>query len=308
MNKKYHEYRTSSLKLRQAYDKKFEYLIQNGIVVESSYRELIWINPTNLVPKLNGDFRLVIDIWKVNCFMEPIHFKMEGVHTLKDLIQPKDYAITYDLKDAYNHVPVHPSMSPLLGVAWRGKCYRFVGMPFGLSDAPRVFSSIMKKVVTTIREVWNVKAVIYLDDLILLHQNPDILQNIGKEVLLFLQWLGWTVNQQKSCLIPNRIWTYLGWEWNSITMSVHLKKERREKAMNLLRRVRRQVYHLKMMKTRTLAKVIGVLSSTRLQFPKASLYLSKLNQLKTKVVKHVGWNGEFRLNYSILRELVTWKE
>jgi hypothetical protein len=151
---------------------------------------------------------------------------MEEIATLEQCLRPEDFAITYDLKEAYNHVPIHPSMRPLLGVAWRGRCYQFKGMPFGLNDAPRVFSSIMKKAVQTIREVWRIRAVIYLDDLILLHQNAETLYETGQEVLLFLRWLGWTVNEQKSNLIPTKIWTYLGWQWNSINMTVQLKPER----------------------------------------------------------------------------------
>jgi hypothetical protein len=89
----------------------------------------------------------------MNRFMEPIRFKMEGTPSLKDLLVQGDYAVTYDLKEEYNHVPVHPSMQPLLGVAWKGKCYKLLGMPFGLNDAPRVFSRVMKKAVQYIREL-----------------------------------------------------------------------------------------------------------------------------------------------------------
>jgi hypothetical protein len=38
-----------------------------------------------------------------------------------------------------------------------------------------------------IREVWNVKTEVYLDDIVLLHQDPDRLKQIGHEVSLFLQ-------------------------------------------------------------------------------------------------------------------------
>jgi protein gp37 len=93
-------------------------------------------------------------------------------------------------------------MRPLLGLAWRGKCYTCVGMPLGLNDAPRVFTMIMRVAVRIIREVWNIKTEVYLDDIVILHQDPDRLKQIGQEVTLFLQWLGWTVNQENSHLIP----------------------------------------------------------------------------------------------------------
>jgi hypothetical protein len=81
-HKKYTEYRGSP-KLQEIYDKKFQDLIKTGTVEETTWRKLLWINPSHLVPKANGDMRLVIDMRKVNQFMKPIKFKMEGVTTLK---------------------------------------------------------------------------------------------------------------------------------------------------------------------------------------------------------------------------------
>jgi hypothetical protein len=185
-HKKYREFRGSP-RMMEIFDQKFMDLIRNGTVEETTFNRLVWLNPCHLVPKNNADMRLVVDTTKINKFMKSIHFKMEGVPTLKTLLEYQDYAITFDLKEAYNHVPVHPSMRPLLGVAWRGRCYRFKGMPFGLNDAPRVFTQLMKKAVREIREVWNIKAIIYLDDLLLLHPDPDHLLQIGKEVTKYLK-------------------------------------------------------------------------------------------------------------------------
>jgi hypothetical protein len=180
-HKEYTEYRGSP-KLQEIYDKKFQDLIKTGTVEKTTWRKLLWINPFHLVSKVNGGMRLVIDMRKVNQFMKPIKFKMEGVTTLKQLWERNDYAISFDLKEAYNHVPVHESLRPLLEVAYRGELYRFVGMPLGLNDAPRVFSMIMRVVIIQIREIWNIKAVVYLDDLILLHQDRSHLNEVGKEV------------------------------------------------------------------------------------------------------------------------------
>jgi hypothetical protein len=134
---------------------------------------------------------------------------------VEELMEKNDYAITFNLKDAYNHIPVHKSLQPLLGIGWKGKCYRFLGMPFGLSDAPRVFSLIMRKVERQIRELWGVKVVIYLDDIIVLHQEPKRLEEIGKELADYLKYLGWTLNSEnmtiqltkeryKTCLLVAR--------------------------------------------------------------------------------------------------------
>jgi hypothetical protein len=49
-----------------------------------------------------------VDMRGVNQFMKPIHFKIEGTPTLEQLLMKNDFAISYNLKEAYNHVPVHP--------------------------------------------------------------------------------------------------------------------------------------------------------------------------------------------------------
>jgi hypothetical protein len=48
------------------------------------------------------------------------HFKMERTPTLEDLIRLNDYPVAYNLKEAYNHILVHPSMRDLLGIMYKG--------------------------------------------------------------------------------------------------------------------------------------------------------------------------------------------
>jgi hypothetical protein len=122
--------------MQAEYDKIVGDWLKTRTIEKCPYEKLIWVNPTHLVPKFGGKFRLVTDCTKVNRFMKHTHFKMEGVPTLKDLLKKNKFAILFDLKEAYNHVPVHHSMKNLLDMCWRGEAYRFVGMPFGLNNAP----------------------------------------------------------------------------------------------------------------------------------------------------------------------------
>ena len=47
------------------------------------------------------ELRLVINLKALNQFVYPEHFKMEGIHTLRDLLRPGDWLGKIDLKDAY---------------------------------------------------------------------------------------------------------------------------------------------------------------------------------------------------------------
>jgi hypothetical protein len=57
------------------------------------------------------------------------HFKIEGTPTLQDLIRRNNFAISFDLKEAYNHVSVHPTFQNLLGIQFMGTTYTYRGIP-----------------------------------------------------------------------------------------------------------------------------------------------------------------------------------
>ena len=65
-----------------------------------------FISSLFVVPKKDGRNRLVVNLKPLNQFLVYEHFKMEGIHMLKDLLRKGDYLIKIDLKDAYLTVPV----------------------------------------------------------------------------------------------------------------------------------------------------------------------------------------------------------
>ena len=54
-----------------------------------------------MVPKKDGGQRPIINLKKLNSFVQTQHFKMEGIHMLKDLLKPGDWMTKVDLKDTY---------------------------------------------------------------------------------------------------------------------------------------------------------------------------------------------------------------
>ena len=50
-----------------------------------------FISSLFLVPKRDGNSRPVINLKELNVFLKYDHFKMEGIHLLRDLLQPQDW-------------------------------------------------------------------------------------------------------------------------------------------------------------------------------------------------------------------------
>jgi hypothetical protein len=71
------EYKSSEEMMRE-HDNKMLELIQNNTIEETTFDDLLWINPTNLVKKKNGKYCLVIDTRKVNKFMEKLNLKLRA--------------------------------------------------------------------------------------------------------------------------------------------------------------------------------------------------------------------------------------
>ena len=143
----------------------------------------------------SGQYRPVINLEALNRFVESTPFKMKSLQIAKSLLQPGDYMMKLDLKDAY-----HP------------KFYEFHCLPFGLSSAPRAFTKMLKPVAALLRSQ-GVRVVFYLDDILLLHQSKGKLWKIFQLVLDLLQNLGFTI-------------IFLGGLLNSVTMNLSLPQEK----------------------------------------------------------------------------------
>ncbi len=79
-----------------------------------------FISSMFIVPKKDGGNRTVINLKPLNQFLVYEHFKMEGIHMLRDLLKQDDYLVKIDLKDAYLTVPIWKSHQKYLRFLWKG--------------------------------------------------------------------------------------------------------------------------------------------------------------------------------------------
>jgi hypothetical protein len=96
-----------------------------------------------LVPKKDGGVRPILNLKPLNVLIAKKHFKMVTLREIMAAVQPGDWLISLDLKDAYFHIPIKESYRKFLRFAFQGKTYQFKVLPFGATAAPRVFTQVL---------------------------------------------------------------------------------------------------------------------------------------------------------------------
>ena len=254
-------------------------------------------------PHKRGFLRPVIDLSFLNKFVENSHFQMESIHCLKSLLQKGDYMTTLDLKDAYLSVPVHKDSQKFLQFLWRNKCYAFQGLCFGLNTAPRIFTKLLKPVAAFLRKQ-GVRMILYLDDFLILGSTYQEAQSHTAMAVTLLESLGFTINQEKSCLIPTQIITFLGFVIDSTVETLSLPQEKVVKVKSLCMKATLTPT----MPARQIASLLGTLEACRPAIWQAPLHFRHL-QIRMIHALHAN-NQNFDVNLTLdhnpLEELCWW--
>ena len=121
-----------------------------------------------------------------------------------------------DLKDAYLTVPMHHTAYKYL--RWKGKCYKFTSLPFGLAPAPLIFTKLLKPRVSFLRSQ-GVRLLVYLDDTLLMASSKSLLKEHLAVTISLLTNLGFLLNFKKCVTELAQIMEFLGIVINSMEMT-----------------------------------------------------------------------------------------
>jgi hypothetical protein len=259
--------------LAREYASLLEEEIREGIVEEVDGREVKWLNPTFLVPKKDNKHRKILDCRELNAELQDVTFRMEGPDMVRDLIQPGDWGTSLDVKSAFSHVPVSEELRPYLAFAFKGRYYAYAGMPFGIKHAPRVFTRLMRETMRAVRERWEVRAISYMDDILLLFREAEAARRQTEEIATFLEQLGWTLAVDKCEMEPVQDITFLGWQWDLKRAEIRMTSGRRTEMKESLRMWKDRCERRQRSPIRELAGLIGNINYLRLQVRDASLHL-----------------------------------
>lgn len=190
-------------------------------------------SPYFLVLKVDGSFRFILNLKRLNRFISTEHFKMEDLRTATKLMSSQDFLASIDLKDAYFLVPLHKDSRKFVRFKFENQTYEFTCLVQGLPVSPWIFTKIMKPVLNVLRSKGFI-SMVYLDDFLCLGNSYNTCRvNVNKTIDL-LRSLGFIVNTKKCCLIPKTRCKYLGFILDSTRMGLELTLEKKDSLISLI--------------------------------------------------------------------------
>jgi transposase InsO family protein len=166
-------YRTPLAK-RRLVDEAIEEMLKAGVIRPSSSP---WAAPVTLVPKKDGTTRFCVDYRRLNEVTIKDQFPIPNIQEIFDMVGGSKIFSSLDLKAGYWQVKVHEDDKEKSAFRCHRGHYEFNVMPFGLCNAPSVFSRIMDQ---ALGELIGKCVLVYIDDLVIFSENKiDHARDVG---------------------------------------------------------------------------------------------------------------------------------
>lgn len=286
---------------RVALDTAMVKFIEKGIVELSPPGDQGFFSNVFPTLKKDGTARVILNLKELNDHVEHIHFKLDTLKDVIPLIHPNCFFISLDLTDAYFSVYVRPEDRIWLQFIWHNEKFRFTCLPQGLTSAPRIFTKLLKPVLSHLRKL-GITVSCYLDDFLFFADSAETLRVNVTYALHLLDSLGLTVNLDKSVLTPTQEIVFLGVILNSVDMTATLTPRKKEciKAQGLFL-LNRDVSLL------ALSSFIGMVVASDPAVELAPLRYKYLEIIRNRELSnhHGNYNSPVLLDCHA-RELVTW--
>ena len=149
------------------------------------------------------------------------------------------YMASLDLLDAYFSVAISHEYRKYFKFIWKETKYQFNSMPNGLSCACRVFTRLLKPVFAKLQKSGHVSSG-FLDESFLVGDSFHICKNNIEATFTELTNLGFFPHEEKSILQPTQIIQHLGFELNSIDMTISITNEKHANSVEVEHSISKQ--------------------------------------------------------------------
>ena len=250
-----------------------------------------------------GEFRIILDLSDLNLFVQKIRFRMDSLSDIINLIQPGDYFISIDISDAYYCIAMHILSMPYLTFIFLNVYYQFTCLPQGLTSAPRIFTKIIRIILTFLRRQ-DIRIAAWIDDILLVASSFSVCQEQTHKSLQTFKELGFLPNMEKSQLVPAQRIYHLGLIWDSVDFSISIPKEKiegvKKKCLCALS------YKIKV---RLLSSILGSIEYFRWGFPHAALHYRLLQRfVNSCLAKNLSYEDYVFPSSSACIDLLWWSK
>ena len=222
---------TQNVYLKDALVSLMHKLVVEKVVVKSS---LAFYNQLFLVPKPNRKWRPIVDLSRLNLFLNTGTFKMETPEMIRLSLRTGEWVTSLDFSDAFFHIPIAQRSRKYLRFFLFNQTFQFTALPFGLATAPLEFTKVVKEV-KLMAQGKGIRIHQYLDDWLLRAPSPEICLQHTQTLLALCRQLGWIVNMTKSELVPKQVFNFVGYRFDLVTGWVLPTPERWETLQEKLR-------------------------------------------------------------------------
>ncbi|KAK3267043.1 hypothetical protein CYMTET_24372 [Cymbomonas tetramitiformis] len=267
---------------------------------------------------------------------------METLKKLRRLAKPGDWCFSFDLQDGFHALGIHPDFQWFMQFDLQGDLLQCSAMPFGWSDAPRVFCKFVRVMVealrspqaaedrreikrlrdgSAIRQRWSVRrrtggaggnanrhsgmrVLPYMDDFLVLvdSQREGFLRR--EKVQLVLHRLGLRRNEKKGQWEPTQVVEHLGLEVDLKLGQFRVTERRVHKIHTKAKEILCDAArNRRWIPARRLASFTGLCQSVYLAVPAARLYLRELYFV---LAEKRSWGAKVKISRAARGDLEWW--
>ncbi|MEW8548334.1 MAG: reverse transcriptase domain-containing protein [Candidatus Thiodiazotropha sp.] len=296
-------HRSFSVQEEQIIQDEIQKLLEMKVLIEVEHCPEEFLSPIFVVPKKDGEYRMILNLKNFNENIDYHHFKMDTFESALKLIKPNCFMASVDLRHAYYSIFISEEEQVKLRFVFKGKVFQYVSLANGIASAPRLFTRLMKPVYATLRQLGHSNSGFIDDSLLVGDTFEECKENIFDTVHLMSK-LGFIVHKTKSVLVPTQNIVFLGNVIHSLDMTVTLPYEKVHLIVQECLSLSRKSYET----IRKVARVIGLLISTFSAVEYGPLHYREIEKEKIQALKMS--KGDFdckmQVSESMKIDLIWW--